>query len=130
METIIGLFGLFVGMMLLGAVVSGIFIWIGAKVAGVPDPGVGRSVLVAIVTSVSTWFMALVLSAMPLVGTFTGFVLGLLVSLLIIKSFFSVSFGKAFLVWIFHVLAQVAAIVLAALTFAGAILGIMGLASR
>jgi len=128
MAVLTGMVGLFFGMMLVGALVSGLFIWIGAKVAGIPNPGFGRCVMVAIVTSVGTWLLAFVLTILPVVGTFGGFVLGLLLSLLIIKSLFNVSFGKAALVWIFHVIAQGVAILIAVFTFAGAILTLMGLA--
>ena len=128
MATMTALLGIFFGMMLLGAIVSGLFIWLGAKLAGVPNPGFGRCVLVAIVTSVCTWLLSFVLSILPVVGTFGGFILGLGVSLLIIKSMFNVSFGQAFLVWVFNVIAQGIAILIALLTFAGGILALAGLA--
>jgi hypothetical protein len=128
MATMTALLGIFFGMMLVGAIVSGVFIWIGAKIAGIPNPGFGRCVLVAIVTSVCTWLLSFILSILPVVGTFGGFILGLIVSLLIIKSMFNVPFGQAFLVWIFHALAQGVAIFIAVLTFAGGILALAGLA--
>ena len=127
MAVLTGMVGLFFGLMLVGALVSGLFIWIGAKVAGIPNPGFGRCVMVAIVTSVGTWLLAFVLSILPVVGTFGGFVLGLLLSLLIIKSLFNVSFGKAALVWLFHVIAQCVAIAIAVMTFAGAFLTLVGM---
>ena len=128
MAVLTGMVGLFFGLMLVGALVSGLFIWIGAKVAGIPNPGFGRCVMVAIVTSVGTWLLAFVLSILPVVGTFGGFVLGLLLSLLIIKSLFKVSFGQAALVWLFHVVAQGVAIAIAVMTFAGAFLTLVGMA--
>src|SRR5262245_28498304 len=124
-----GMLGLFFGLMLLGAFVSGLFIWIGAKAAGIPSPGFGRCVLVAIVTSVATWLLGFVLSILPVVGTLGGIVLGLFVSLLIIKSLFNVTFGKAFLVWIFHVIAQCIAMFIAVVTFAGALATVFGMAA-
>jgi hypothetical protein len=123
MEFVAAVIGVLLGLFALGAVLAGFFIWIGAKMAGVENAGFGKSIIAALGSSFIAWFMATILSIVPVIGTFLGLVLGLLFSIFVIKGVFSTSFGKAFLVWIFHVIAQILAVVIGVMTFAGVLIG-------
>ncbi len=61
----------------------------------------------------------------PGVGTLAGFLIGLLATLWVIQAVFQVSLGTAFLIWLFHVFAEFATLVIGGLTFAGALLALL-----
>ena len=113
--------GVLLGVFGLAVAISGLFVWLGARMAGVSDASFVRCTMIAVAASVVTWMCALLFSVVPFIGTLVGFVVGLLLTLAIIKMVLAISFGRAFLVWIFHIVAQIAAIVLAIVTFAGAL---------
>lgn len=116
-----GLLGIFVGIMVLAALIAGFFMWIGAKMAGVENATFGKAIWAAIATSIVTWLISALFSIIPGIGTIIGFFVGLLFSIGIIKSIFNTTGGKAFLVWIFNIVAQVIAIIIAIATFASAL---------
>ncbi len=63
---------------------------------------------------------AAVFSVLPVdgnVGTFLGLVIGILLTLFVIKSMFSIALGQAFLVWIFHFVAYAIAQAVGVATF-------------
>ena len=64
----------------------------------------------------------LVFSVVPVFGTILGFIIGLFFAILVIKASYSTSFGKALLVWVFHIIAEIIAIIIGVMTFAGGLL--------
>lgn len=98
---------------------SGIFMWIGARLAGIHRATLGRAILAAISCTAIVWIIGgLCVWAVPLGGTF-GFLLSLLLVLLATRVIFDTSFGKALLAWVFFILAQVVAGMLMGLLFFG-----------
>jgi hypothetical protein len=93
-------------------VFAAFFVWIGGKMAGIEKATFGRSMMVALANVIVVGLVSTVLSVVPVVGTVLGFFVGLLFTLLIIKGVFETTFGKAFLAWVFNVVAHVAALVL------------------
>ncbi len=124
------IFGLAAGGLILffvvSVVISGFFVLLGAKMAGIEKATLGKSIIASIAGNIGYVIFATVFSLVPVIGTLLGFVVGLFVMLFIIKSIFDTTFGKAFLAWIFHFVAQVlvilAMIVLAAMGLAAAAL--------
>ena len=105
--------GSIAAILLFGFLLSSLFMFIGARMAGVEKATFGRAMGAALVSSVVTWLFALLFSVVPGVGTVLGFLVGLLFALFVIMAVFATTFGRAFLTWIFNVLAQAAAVVLA-----------------
>ena len=96
-------------------IISGILMWVAAKIARVENATFGRAMLAAIAASFVEVVVAFVFNAVPILGNLIGFIIGLIASILVIKAVFRISFGKALLVWIFNLVAALIAIVLAAM---------------
>ena len=111
-----------VGVAVLALLIATFFMWLGAKMAGVKNATFGRSFIAALGSAFITWFLSLALSFFPPVGPPIGFFVGLILVVFVIKGAYDTNFGKALLVWIFHLLAEIAAIVIGLLTFAGVLM--------
>ena len=107
------------GVAILAMLIATFFMWIGAKMAGVKKATFGRSFIAALGSAFLTWLLSLSLSFFPPFGPPIGFVIGLILVIFIIMGAYDTTFGKALLVWLFHLLAEIAAIVIGILTFAG-----------
>lgn len=94
------------------------FLWIGAKIAGVKKSNFGRSFVAAIGSGFITWLFSLIFTQIEGVVTIIGFIIGLLLTIFVIKAAYGTSFGRALLVWIFHIIAEVIALVFGMLIFA------------
>jgi hypothetical protein len=83
------------------------FIWIGSKFAGIPNATFGKAFLSALLSSIAVW--VLTGSATLYFGyeSFTMWLLGLAITLGILKTVYSTGWGKAFLIWIFTGIAHV-----------------------
>jgi len=103
---------LVVGVVVVATAVSALFIWIGAKIAGVKNVTFMKSFWAALISSVFIWVLAAVINA-------PGWIIGLLVSLVVIKVIFDTTWGKAFLAWIFHGVAQFVLLVFVILILIG-----------
>lgn len=110
------------GLILLAVLLTGAFMYVGAKLAMVEKATFGRAVLAAIGSSLADWTLTAALSPLPVVGSCVGFLIGLAASLVVIKLVFDTSMGRAFLVWVFHLFAQVVALFIAVAVFGGALL--------
>jgi hypothetical protein len=97
----------------IAVVIAGFFMWLGAKVAGVRNATFGRAVMAAIGASFIMWIVWVIFSLIPVIGPIVGFFLGLLFAILVIQAAFQTSFGKAILVWIFNIIAQMVAMFIA-----------------
>lgn len=102
------------------------FMWLGAKMILVENATFGRSFLAAIGSVFFTWVASIILAIiLPIVGMKLGFLLGLILTIFFIQRIYKTTFGKACLVWVFHILAEAVAILLAILTFAGAFIAVV-----
>jgi len=106
------LFMLVVGVVVVATMVSALFIWIGAKLAGIQNATFMKSFWAALVSSVIIWVLAAVINA-------PGWIIGLLVSLVVIKVIFDTTWGKAFLAWILHGIVQFVLLVFVVLILVG-----------
>ncbi len=106
---------------LISLAIEAFFIFIGARLAGVYPVRFGTCFKAAFITVVVTLIAALVLSFMPAVGTGLGWLIGVLISIFIIRGVFGIGFGKALLVWIFAVAAQIIAVLVGVMLVGGGI---------
>lgn len=103
--------------------IATLFMWLGAKMAGVKKATFGRSFIAAVGSAFLTWILSLLsLSFFPLVGPPIGFIIGLVLVIFVVMGAYDTTFGKALLVWLFHLLAEIAAIAIGAFTFAGVLM--------
>ena len=100
-------------------IVGGFFMWIAAKIARVEKSTFGRAIVAAIASSFVSILAAFVFHFFPVLGNFLGYIIGLLLSILIIKGVFETSFGKALLVWVFDIIAKIIAVLAASVIVAG-----------
>jgi hypothetical protein len=102
------------------AVLFGTFMmWIAAKIAGVEKSTFGRALIAAIGTSVVSFLVGIGFHIVPILGHLVGFIIGLFLSILVIKAAFETTTGKALLVWIFEIIATVIAVVIGSIIAAG-----------
>ncbi len=100
-------------------ILDSFFLHIGAKLAGVRRATFGKAVKASIACALATLLLAVVFSFIPVAGTAVGFLIGLSLTILVLQASYSTSLGKAFLLWIFNVIAQILAVVLSAILFSG-----------
>lgn len=104
---------------LIGAVVASLFIWIGAKIARVRASRFGRAMVAAIGAGFLNWLSSTVLLELDVTNEVAGFLIGLFLTILVIKAAFDTTWGKALLVWVFNIIAQALAFYVGALLVAG-----------
>ncbi len=100
-------------------ILDSLFLHAGAKMAGVRKATFGKAVKASIACALATLLLAIIFSWIPVAGTAVGFLIGLGLTILVLQASYSTSFGKAFLLWIFNVVAQLLAVVLGAILFSG-----------
>ncbi len=104
---------------LFAVILGGFFMWIAAKISGVRHATFGRAILAAIGTSLVSFFFTFVFHFVPVAGNLIGFIIGLILTILVIKGAFDTTTGKAVLVWIFNIVAVVIAVFLASIVGVG-----------
>lgn len=104
---------------LVGAVVASLFIWIGAKIARVAGSTFGRAMVAAVGAGFLNWLSATVLLELEVTSEVAGFLVGLFLTILVVKAAFDTSWGKALLVWVFNIIAQAIAFWAGSLLIAG-----------
>jgi len=116
------LIGVVIGVAAIAALLGTFFMWVGASLAKVKKVNFWNCLLAAIASSFVTWLVTLIFSSAAGIGAVIGFIVGVVASVFVIKAIFKADWGKAFLVWIFHVIAQIIAAAIAVMTFAGVLL--------
>ena len=86
--------------------VSALFIWIGAKFAGIKGATPWRSFLVSFIFSFPIWAATGLGILLKGFGPFFGWIIGTLIALCIIKNFFKTTWRKALLPWILQAVVQ------------------------
>ncbi len=107
---------------ILMVIIGGFLMWIAAKIVKVENSSFLRAIVAAIATSFVTVLVSFLFKLIPTLGDFFGFIAGLVIAILIIKVLFRTSFGKALVVWMFYLLANFIAIILAAMIMASSLL--------
>ena len=92
---------------LVATALSAFFIWIGARFAGVPGATAGKALYAAFLSSVAVWALTGLASAFFGIGSLAGWLLGIMVTLGILKSVYDTGWSTALLVWIFIGVAHV-----------------------
>jgi hypothetical protein len=105
---------------LIAIFLASFFMWIGAKIARVGNATFGRSIVAAVGSGFITWLVSIVFDYIPETPFIIGFIVGLFLTIIIIKAAYSTSFGKALLVWIFGVIAEIIALLLALIVISAA----------
>jgi|ERR1041385_1363342 hypothetical protein len=116
--------GSIVAIFVIAWVITALLMLLAAKISGVQAATFGRAVLAAFGCSFVTWLCAALFSIVPGVGTLLGAIVGVLLSIFVISGVFHAGIGRSFLVWVFNAVGQVVAVVIAVLTFAGALFGV------
>lgn len=124
MDIIGVLLGAILGILILDIIFSAFLMLLGAKLARIENATFGKSLLASLGSAIVTWLITTVFSILPGIGTIIGFLFGVLLSIFIIKSVYNTRMEKAFLCWIFNIIAKIAAIIIALLTFASALFSI------
>jgi len=125
MEIMAGTLGVLLGLLVLWVLLSAFFIWIGAKMAFIPKASFGRAIMAAIACGMASFLLSGILLPLLPVGPIMGQVIGIMLSLFIIKAIFETSFGKALLAWIFHIFAVIVAYVVCFLTFGAGLFALL-----
>src|SRR3990172_984430 len=92
--------------------IAGLFMWIGARLACVPSATFGRAIVAAVGSVFVSFLVAIVSGVIIPAGLILGYILGVIAAIFVIKEVFDTTFGKAFLVWIFHILAAFLALLI------------------
>ena len=108
---------------IIAILIASFFMWLGSKIAGVRNSRFGRAVVAAIASGFITWLVFYIFWQIPGRNTIVGFIIGLFLTIIVIKAAFSTSFGKALLVWIFQILSQAVAVLLGFVLFSFSIFG-------
>ena len=108
---------------IIAVLVASFFMWLGAKIAGVERSSYGRSMVAAVAAAFVTWLVSYVGAQIPSLPRVIGFIVGLVLTIVVIQAAYSTRFGKALLVWIFNIIAQIIAGVLAFVLFSYSVLG-------
>ena len=115
----------FVGVFVVATAVSAFFIWIGAKVARVADATFGKAFWAALLCSFLVWALTGIGSVLFGIGNVAAWILGVLITLFILKWIYKTTWGKAFLTWLFCGVAQVIVLVITVvLAFTGVLAAI------
>lgn len=114
----LSLLGLLVAAFLV-VILDSLFLHIGARMAGVRNASFGKAVKASIACALSTLLLAVLFSLIPVAGTGIGFLIGLLLTILVLQAAYSTSFGKAFLLWLFNVAAQIGAVLITVFVLTG-----------
>ena len=125
MEGLAGVLGAAMGLLVLWVLFAAFFIWLGAKMAFIPKASFGRAIMAAIACGMGSFLLSGILLFLPGIGPLLGQIIGIMLSLFIIKAIFETTFGKAFLAWIFQIFAVIIAFLVCFLTFGAALFGVL-----
>ena len=107
---------------LVATALSALFIWMGSKFAGVPGATFGKAFYAAFLSSVAVWALTGLGAPFFGIGSVAGWVLGIVLTLGILKSIYSTGWSSAMLIWIFTGVAHViVGIVMVILVIAGVV---------
>lgn len=106
------------GCIVVATAVSAVFIWMGAKLAGIGGATFGKSFWAALVSSFFVWALTGIGAAVFGIGTVAGWIIGVIITLFILKKIFNTTWGKALLAWLFQGIAQLLVLGLVALIVA------------
>ena len=121
LEALEAMSGLFLGIMIIGFLASGIFIWIGLKASSERKSSFKKIIFAAFISSLITYIVTIIFYSLPALSTFFGFSIGMLLSFLLLKKIFNLTLKKTFLIWTFFLFAHTIAVNVGAILFVGGI---------
>jgi hypothetical protein len=104
-----------IAFLVVALLLAAFFLWVGAKLAGIEGASFGKAILAALASVIALGLLEVILSLLPRSGGLIGLLLGVLVSIYIIKAVFDTSWGKAILAWILYIVAIIVAGIIAAI---------------
>lgn len=125
MEILGGIVTAYIGIVIISILLSTFFMWLGAKVTNVKKADFINSLIAAVGASVVTGLVSWAFAGFAGVGAAVGYLLGLALSVVVIKAAYDIDYSKALIIWIFHLIATIIAIFVAVATFADALLTIL-----
>jgi hypothetical protein len=105
----------------LSIILSTLFQWLGTKVTNYENFNLKKIILIALTTTIVVYITTIILSAFTSIGTILCYILGLVLSLLIIHLFTNLIFQQSLIIWIFNIAAQILAVIIGAKMFIGGI---------
>ena len=121
LETLEAMSGVFIGILLIGIFISTFFIKIASVIAAISNTGLKKPLIAAVSVSVVLYGASLLFFILLDSKAVMGFTVGLFVSFFIIKKVFDSSYSQAFLIWVFNIIAQIAAVSLGAKLILGGV---------
>jgi hypothetical protein len=115
------------GCIVVATAVSAVFIWIGARLAGIDRATFVRSFWAALVSSFFVWALTGIGAAVFGFGSIAGWIIGVIITLFVLKVVFDTTWGKAFLAWLFHGMAQLLVLVIVVVIVVGLGVATIGL---
>ena len=107
---------------MVATVLSASFIWIGSKLAGIQKATFGKAFISALLSSVAVWSLTGYSAVHIGLESISVWLLGLAVTIGILKLVYAIDWGKAFLLWICTGIAHViVGIIAVALLITGAV---------
>ncbi len=103
-------------------IISGLLMWLAARLAKVEGATFTRALAASVGSAFLSVLAAKLVGLFPAIGDYFGFIVGLLVSIIIIKVSFRTTYGRALLVWIFDILGSVLAVAIARILTVSALL--------
>jgi hypothetical protein len=102
-------------------VFQALFLWVGAKIAGIKEASFGKAFVAAVgITLVTVVANAVFAFASVATGGLAGLVISILIAVWVIKSVFETGWAQALVAWILSIVGFVVAIVLVGLLVTGA----------
>jgi len=127
MEELLGYgIGIFILIIIVQLVIGGLFMYLGAAIAGVQNNSFGKGILGFIVSMLIMGLIGFIFTLLffffPPLGALIGFVVGMLITAAILKGIYSTSFGKGFvtllMAWIINAVVIAIFFAVAGLSFA------------
>lgn len=102
--------------LLISVLIGGLFMWMGARMAGVVLSSYGNAVMAALWVALIMWLIPYIFAYFFGAVT-TGWIIAIILSLFAIQGSFGTSFLRALLVWVFSIVAQLVVAFLLTLIF-------------
>jgi hypothetical protein len=102
-----------------GTLLGGLFLWMGAQVAGIQRAGFGKSVLAALLGMVAALLISVVFGFIPFAGGALAALGSIAALMFIIQAVFETTIGKAAVPCLFAIVAEIISFLAVAAMFVG-----------
>ena len=106
---------------MIGIPLSTLLIWVGLRIAKFKRISLLISVGASIFFFLFIYTVTILLSALPFFSTVPAYILGLIISFILIKIFFPLKSKRLIVIWTMSCLAQIVSVLIAAFLFIGGI---------